>query len=148
MSMTQVPALLLQGDVGDAVAGAALFGFGLLMFVMCLIFAVIGLIAMWKIYTKAGKPGWACLIPIYNIIVLLEIVGRPVWWILLMFIPLVNIAFALIVYYELAKSFGEGGLIFVLMFVCGIGFLMLAFGNYRYVGPAGGSGQLAPGTTG
>ena len=46
--------------------------------------------SMWKIFTKAGQPGWASIIPIYNIIVLLKIVNRPVWWIILLLIPIVN----------------------------------------------------------
>jgi len=52
---------------------------------------VLILISMWKIFTKAGKPGWAAIIPIYNIIVWLEIVNKPVWWIILLCIPFVNI---------------------------------------------------------
>jgi hypothetical protein len=43
--------------------------------------------AMWKVFTKADKPGWAAIVPIYNVIVMLKIAGRPMWWLLLMFIP-------------------------------------------------------------
>src|ERR1051326_4433149 len=53
--------------------------------------------AMWKIFVKAGKPGWAAIVPIYNLIVLLEIAGRPLWWFLLMLIPLVNLVMFIIV---------------------------------------------------
>lgn len=148
MSMTLIPALLLQGDAGDAIAGIAALGFGLVMMMVWLVLAVVFIIGMWKVFSKAGKPGWACLVPIYNLIVMLEIVGRPIWWLLLMFIPLVNIAFIIIVYIDLAKSFGQSALFALLFFVGGIGFLLLGFGNYRYVGPAGASGQLAPGTAG
>jgi len=62
----------------------------------------------WKVFVKAGKPGWACLIPFYNIFVLMEIIGKPWWWLLLMFIPVVNIIIAVIVSLELAKVFGKG----------------------------------------
>ena len=68
---------------------------------------VIMVVAHWKIYTKAGKPGWAAIIPIYNIIVLLEIVGKPVWWVILFLIPCVNIIFAVWTVNLLSKSFGQ-----------------------------------------
>ncbi len=65
------------------------------------------IVSMWKIFTKAGKPGWACLIPIYNILVLLDIIGKPWWWLLLMLIPLVNLVFAIWAMNLLSKSFGH-----------------------------------------
>ena len=62
---------------------------------------------MWKVFQKAGKPGWAAIIPIYNIIVLLEITGKPLWWIILYFIPFVNFVAVILVSIELAKRFGK-----------------------------------------
>ena len=73
-----------------------------------LLLGIFVLVALWKVYVKAGKPGWAAIIPIYNILVLLEIVGKPWWWLLLMFIPFVNIVIMVIVYIEFAKTFGHG----------------------------------------
>ena len=67
------------------------------------------LAAMWKVFTKAGKPGWACLIPIYNAYVLLQIAGKPGWWLVLMFIPVVNLVIAILTIVGLAKNFGKGG---------------------------------------
>ncbi len=66
----------------------------------------------WKIFTKAGKPGWASLVPIYNIVVLLEITGKPIWWILLFLIPGVNLIMQIIVINELSQRFGKGSKIF------------------------------------
>jgi hypothetical protein len=111
--------------------------FGALL-IPILIITVIVVIAQWKLYTKAGKPGWACIIPIYNIIVLLEIVGKPIWWIFLLIIPCVNIIFAVWVINLLSKSFGqsEGFTIGLLLFPF-VFYPILAFGNYPYVGPAG-----------
>ncbi|NLH49194.1 MAG: signal peptidase I [Myxococcales bacterium] len=89
----------------------------------------------WKVFTKAGKPGWACLIPIYNIIVLLEIVGKPVWWFILLLIPIVNFIIAIILNLALAKAFGKGG-----GFAAGLIFLpfifipILGFGSAQYQG--------------
>ncbi len=62
------------------------------LFIIYFAVVMLGIASQWGIFSKAGKPGWACLIPIYNTIVLLEIVGKPWWWLLLMCIPLVNIA--------------------------------------------------------
>src|SRR6266568_8278630 len=94
--------LMQQSDSGNAVGNAAAAGmFG----AFCLIsLAIIVLIvaSLWKIFAKAGEPGWAAIIPIYNAIVLLKIVGRPLWWLLLMLIPFVGLIFAFIVVFDLA----------------------------------------------
>ena len=66
----------------NGAAGGILGAIGFVYFAIILLI----IISMWKIFTKAGKPGWAAIIPIYNIIVLLEIVGKPVWWIILIFL--------------------------------------------------------------
>jgi hypothetical protein len=93
--------------------------------------------AWWRIFTKANKPGWAAIIPIYNYVVLMEVIGRPVWWIILLFIPFVNIIILCIVYNDLAKSFGFGlGYTLGLIFLSIIFFLHLGFSDARYVGPA------------
>src|SRR5215203_6758642 len=65
------------------------------------------LASMWKIYEKAGRPGWEAIIPIYNIYILLKIVGKPGWWLILFFIPFVNIVFSVWTYNMLSKSFGK-----------------------------------------
>ena len=77
--------------------------------VIYLAIIVLLIAAAWQIFTKAGEAGWKCLIPIYNLLVLLKIVGRPWWWIILWIIPIVGIVIALIVALDLAKSFGKGG---------------------------------------
>jgi len=137
-------ALLLQDDFGDAAGSAAALGMGVFTTLVFLVLFAVFVIGMWKVYTKAGKPGWACLIPIYNVIVLLEIVGRPIWWVVLCCIPLVNFVVLLVVLADLAKSFGQGP-IFVLWFLLGgLGYLLLGFGQYRYVGPAAAGSQHSP----
>ena len=95
------------------------------------------LASMWKVFTKAGKPGWASLIPIYNGLVILEIVGRPLWWFLLYLIPGVNIVIACIVMNDLSKSFGQGiGFTLGLILLGGIFIPILAWGDSQYQGPA------------
>lgn len=112
---------------------------------------VLGLIlvaAVWKVFTKAGKPGWASLVPIYNAIVLLEIAGRPVWWFILLFIPGVNLIIMIIVMIDVAKNFGHGaGFGLGLALLSPIFLLILGFGSSRYVGPGGGAlaGGYPPG---
>ncbi len=110
------------------------FGLGTILVYLALI--VVMIIAQWRIYEKAGQPGWAVLIPFYNIYVLLKLVGRPGWWLLLMFIPIVNFIIAVIVMNDLSKSFGQGiGFTLGLIFLGPIFILLLGFGDYKYVGP-------------
>jgi hypothetical protein len=97
--------------------------------------------SMWKIFTKAGKPGWAAIVPIYNIITLLEIVGRPMWWVALMMIPFVNLIVMFLVAIDLAKSFGKtAGFGIGLAMLGPVFFPMLGFGSAQYVGPAAAAG--------
>ncbi|MEA1992542.1 MAG: DUF5684 domain-containing protein [Thermodesulfobacteriota bacterium] len=98
---------------------------------------IVILIANWKIFTKAGKPGWAVLIPIYNAYILLEIVGREWWWLILLAIPGINLIFLIILLFDLAKSFGKGADFgFGLLFLSPIFIAILGFGDAQYVGPS------------
>src|SRR5258707_8510753 len=109
-----------------------------------LLIALLLIVAMWKVFTKAGQPGWASIIPIYNLYVWCKIVGRPWWWILLMLIPFVNLIIAIILLIDLAKSFGKGvGFGIGLLLLPFIFFPILGFGSAQYQGPTAGS----PGTT-
>ena len=109
-------------------------------------YAIIGIVFItafylyvyWRVFEKAGKPGWAALIPIYNTLILLEIVGKPWWWLLLFFIPGVNLVFIIWTYNLLSKSFGKGTAFTVgLLLLSPIFFPILAFSNAEYHGPAG-----------
>jgi len=97
---------------------------------------VLVIAGMWKVFTKAGKPGWACIVPIYNIIVLLEIAGRPIWWIVLLFIPIVNFIVLILLGIDVAKGFGKGtGFGLGLAFLGFIFYPILGFGDATYSGP-------------
>ena len=101
-----------------------------------LAFLVLMLASLWRVFTKAGEKGWASLIPFYNTYVLLRIVGRPGWWLILFFIPLVNLITGIVVYYDLAKAFGKSvGYLLLLLFLPFIGYPMLAFGDAKYRKP-------------
>lgn len=108
--------------------------------IFALLVALLIIVAMWKVFTKAGQPGWASIIPIYNLYIWCKIVGRPWWWILLMLIPFVNFIICIILCIDLAKSFGKGvgfGLGLALLGI--IFFPILGFGSAQYQGPAAGS---------
>jgi uncharacterized protein DUF5684 len=107
--------------------------------VLVLVFA-----SLWKVFTKAGQPGWAAIIPIYNFIVLLRIAGRPWWWIFLMLIPIVSLVIAIMVYHDLSKSFGHGvGFTIGLILLPFVFLPILGFGSSRYQGPAASSMPVA-----
>lgn len=96
---------------------------------------VLAIASWWKLFEKAGKPGWAAIVPIYNIVVFLEIIEKPVWWIILYIIPLVGVVFVILSYVELAKKFGKDVGFAVGLILLGIVFLpMLAFGDAQYQG--------------
>jgi len=124
---------------------AALFAIFAALMVPIIIVSIVMIIAHWKIYEKAGKPGWAAIIPIYNVIVLLEIVGKPIWWIFLFIIPCVNFVFLIWTVNLLSKSFGQSEGFTVGLLLLGIVFYpILGFGNYQYLGPAGAPGGIRP----
>ena len=119
----------------DMASGGIMAMLGAFAIVYCAII-VLMIVSFWKIFTKAGKPGWAAIIPIYNLIVWLEIVNKPVWWIILLLIPLVNLVILIILVHRLSLSFGQGVGFTILLIVLGIiGYPLLAFGDYKYVGP-------------
>jgi hypothetical protein len=101
------------------------------LIVFALLIVVIA--GMWKVFTKAGQPGWGCIIPFYNIYLLLQIAGRPGWWLILFLIPFVNIIMAFIVSLDVAKSFGKsGGFGVGLFFLSFIFYPILGFGDAQY----------------
>ncbi|HMP89262.1 MAG TPA: DUF5684 domain-containing protein [Kiritimatiellia bacterium] len=111
-------------------------GAGIILIIQLALIVLI-VVSMWKVFTKAGKPGWASIIPIYNLIVLLQIVGKPLWWIVLLLIPFVNLVVAIILAFKLAETFGKGGGFAVGLILLPIIFYpILAFGDASYTAPA------------
>jgi hypothetical protein len=110
------------------------------------LFAVL-IVSMWKVFVKAGKPGWAAIVPLYNSWVMVQIAGKPPLWFFLLFVPIVNFVIAILLYIEISKRFGKGGgFAAVLILFPYVGFPMLAFGKAQYNsvdGQAGGT-PLAP----
>ena len=109
---------------------------GAVVVVIYLAVIIASVAGMWKVFAKAGKPGWGAIVPIYNIVLLLEIVGKPIWWLLLLFIPCVGIVVSVILFIELAKCFGKGaGFGLGLALLSPIFFPLLGFGDAKYRGP-------------
>jgi hypothetical protein len=111
---------------------------------VCYFVVIILLIAaMWKVFSKAGQPGWAAIIPIFNMYVLCKVAGRPGWWVILMLIPFVNFIILIIVSIDIARNFGKG-------VGFGIGLFLLPFIFYPILGFGGaqyqGGGASAPAT--
>jgi hypothetical protein len=123
------------GGGGDVSSGGGLLGamFGMIFGLFGLVIGLIIVASFWKIFTKAGEAGWMALIPILNIIILLKIIKKPIWWIVLFFIPLVNAIAGILVAIELAKSFGQGiGFAAGMILLPFIFYPMLAFGSSTY----------------
>ena len=105
----------------------------LLLVVIWISIIAFAIVSQWKVFTKAGQPGWACLVPIYNIIILLKIANKPTWWLLMFFIPIANIVFLIMMLNRISLSFGKSsgftvGLIFLSIIFWGI----LAFDKSEY----------------
>jgi len=112
----------------------------LLFLCLCAFYLAIALffiIAAWKVFTKAGKPGWGIFIPIYNLYLWVKIAGRSGWWVLLIMIPIVGIVFSIIVALDVAKAFGKSGVwgFFLLFLFTFIGLPILGYGKAVYTPP-------------
>jgi hypothetical protein len=100
-----------------------------------LIIVILILVSLWKVFEKAGRPGWAAIIPIYNCYIMLQIASKPGWWLILMFIPLVNFVVGFIVCLAVAEKFGRGtGFAVGLFFLAFIFLPILAFSDAKYSG--------------
>jgi hypothetical protein len=141
LAMLPVNALLAQASSFETTAPQAPSP---IIMIVSLVIAVLMIAAMWKVFTKAGQPGWAAIIPIYNFYVMCKIAGRPGWWLLLMLIPFVNFIIWIVLCIDIAKSFGNGvGFGLGLVFLGFIFFPILGFGSAQYQGSSAGGGAPA-----
>jgi hypothetical protein len=141
MSMTLLLPHVVLAATSSSDGGSAAGGIigGLCGFFFALLVSLPAIAGLWGVFTKAGKPGWAAIVPIYNAVVLLEIVGKPIWWIVLLLCPCISIIFSILVNLELAKCFGKGGGFAAGLILLPYVFLpILGFNKDRYTPPAQG----------
>ncbi|MCC2630568.1 MAG: hypothetical protein K0S38_377 [Candidatus Paceibacter sp.] len=136
---------LAQVDVTTSGSQAAAnAGFGIFMVVYIAVL-VLMLVSLWKIFSKAGKPGWAAIIPIYNSFVMIDVAKRPMWWFILLLIPFVNIIITIILMNDISRYFGKStGFTIGLVFLPFIFMPILAFSDAQYQAPAGDAGMMPP----
>jgi ABC-type sulfate transport system permease subunit len=105
-------------------------------FALVIISLAVLIIPMWKVYAKAGRPGWYSLIPFFNVYVLLKMASKPGWWLILFFIPIVNVIIAIPAALGLGRNFGKGGGFAIGLILLPIIFYpILAFGDAQFSGP-------------
>jgi hypothetical protein len=105
----------------------------IIIFSVCAL--VLEIISLWFIFQKAGEPGWAAIIPIYNYLIVIKVAGKQWWWILLMLIPIANLVVYILILDGLSKSFGKGaGFTVGLFFLRFIFIPILGFGKAQYIG--------------
>jgi uncharacterized membrane protein YhaH (DUF805 family) len=103
-----------------------------------LVIVVIMIAALWKTFVKAGHPGWAAIVPFYNLYILTQIAGKPGWWVILMLIPYIGIIWSIWTYNLVAKNFGKSsGFTVGLVLLPFIFWPILGFGDAQYQGIAG-----------
>jgi hypothetical protein len=116
-----------DGSAGGAIA--------VVMMLIELAITVLFVASLWKAFVKAGEPGWAAIIPIYNAVILLKVVGKPIWWIVFLIIPCLIPIFHILTSVAAAKSFGKGaGFAIGLILLPIIFWPLLGFGDAKYVG--------------
>jgi hypothetical protein len=117
----------------NAYSAESVAGLGIVFWIFYFALIIFFIIVYWKIYVKAGKPGWGCIVLIYDFILKLQIACRPIWWIFLMLIPVVNIVIAIIILFDIAKAFGKSsGFAIGMLFIPIIFFPILAFDSSEY----------------
>ena len=108
------------------------------VWIVAIVGYLVAALPLMGVFLKADEPGIAAFIPIWNALVLLKIVGRPWWWLILYIIPIVGFIVAIVVFYDLAKSFGHGvGFTIGLVLLSWIFLLILWLDSSRYLGPRG-----------
>jgi hypothetical protein len=124
--------LLAQESQGGGCGAGACFGF--LVYLAIIVLMIAG---WWKTFVKAGQPGWAAIIPIYNVYVLCQVAGRPGWWVILLFVPVANIVILILLSLDVARAFRQRtGFAIGLLLLPFVFYAILGFGSARYQGPS------------
>lgn len=133
----------MDPSYGQTSGGGGAGIIGIIILVVQLAISILFIVSFWKVFSKAGKPGWACLVPFYSGFVMVQIAGKSILWFFLMFVPMINFIIWILLCVAIAEKFGKGiGMAILLMM--GIGFIPLGFGSAEYSGGGGGSPAPAP----
>ena len=98
-------------------------------FLFFLVIQVIHFLGTWKLYVKAGRKAWEAAIPIYNAVILMQIINRPKWWVVLLFIPIINLLMFPIIWVETIRSFGKNSNLDTFLVIITLG-LYIYYINY------------------
>ena len=132
MTSPVLVALAAQEYEGGGGIAAAIGAVGTLVMLAVALVVIAGL---WKVFTKAGEPGWAAIVPIYNLIVLVKIAGKEPWWAILLLLPCINFIAFFPVSISLAERFGKAaGFGIGLALLPFIFYPVLGFGDAQYQG--------------
>ena len=124
--------VLAQSDDAAGIFGMV-FACAFFLFYIGIIVAIIA--GIWKLFVKAGEPGWAAIIPFYNTFIMVKICGKPILWFIMLLIPCVNVVFGIMLAVELAKVFGKGvGYAVGIILLPFVFVPMLGFGKAQYIG--------------
>lgn len=102
-----------------------------------LVLIVLNLVGAWRVFEKAGQPGWGILVPIYNVYLMCKIAGRPGYWLILFLIPIVNIFVTLFLAVDIARAFSRTAAFGFGLWILGFIFIpILGFGPAQYTRPS------------
>ncbi|MEK0437777.1 MAG: hypothetical protein RL444_153 [Verrucomicrobiota bacterium] len=138
---TSIASLLAQASGNEEAVAAGIAAFIAAFAFVFIAIAVVVTIGMWKAFAKAGQPGWAVLVPIYNIIVLLRVAGLPWYWVFAPFVAIIPIlgwiayiVWIVWIHHRISTRFGQGvGFTIGLTLLGPIFWLILGFGSSKYV---------------
>ncbi|MCP3974698.1 MAG: signal peptidase I [bacterium] len=108
-----------------------------MLWVIYLAIVILVIAGLWKAFEKAGVPGWSAIVPIYNVYVMTKMANRPGWWVILTFIPLVNIVVLVIISMDIAPKYGQTA-------AFGVGMALLSFIFWPILGFGDAQWQEAP----
>ena len=103
---------------------------GIQWVVFALIIQVVHFLGTWKLYKAAGEAPWKAIVPIYNAIVLMKIIHRPKWWVVLLFLPVINLMIFMVLWIDMAKHFGKNKPIYSVLALVSLGFYLFTI-NYQ-----------------
>lgn len=131
---------LTSSTMSSQDTGAALVATMIIYVFTFLFIGLPSIITLWSLFKKAGEPGWASIVPIYNTIVILKIAGKPLWWFILLLVPFLNFIFSILVLIEFAKKYDKASTIVTLVLIPIISVFLVK--NTKYIG--GGKTPAAP----